>query len=93
LHTYSTTEAFERGILNTRREPHGEGHARMHLIGFDFALAGAPLLASFVQCIFAAAEEGFCALGLYDPVRALRVWSWSLETEKQRIGRIRNRPR
>ena len=79
LHTHSTTEAFERGILNTRREPHGEGHARMHLIGFDFALAGAVLLASFVQCIFAAAEEGFCALGLFDPVRALRVWSWSLD--------------
>jgi proteasome accessory factor A len=85
VHTLSTTEAFERGILNTRREPHGEDHARMHLIPFDYTLAGAAMLGSLVQCIFAAAEEGFCGLGLYDPVRALRIWSWSLDL---RTGRL-----
>lgn len=84
LQTLSTTEAFRRGILNTRREPHGELD-RLHLIGFDFSLISAALLATFVQCTLAAAEEGFCDLMLYDPVQALRAWSWHLDTQTGRL--------
>jgi hypothetical protein len=82
--TLSTTEAFRRGILNTRHEPHGE-LARLHLIGFDFALISAALLASYVQCSLAAAEEGYCDLILYDPVQALRTWSWNLNLETGKL--------
>jgi proteasome accessory factor A len=85
VHTQSTTEAFHRGLLNSRREPHGEGHERLHLIGFDYTIIGAALLCSFVQCLLAAAEEGYCGLILYDPVRALRQWSWNLDL---RTGRL-----
>ena len=69
-----TTVAFQRGLLNSRREPHGAAAERLHLIGFDFNLASAAPMASLVQCLLAAAEEGFCAsLQLYEPVRALRL--------------------
>ena len=81
----STTEAFRRGILNSRREPHGKGFQRLHIIGFDFCLLSTPLLASFVQTLLAAAEEDFCGLQLLDPVRALRVWSWGLDLESGRM--------
>lgn len=84
VQTLSTTEAFRRGILNTRREAHGELD-RLHLIGFDFALISAALLASFVQCALAAAEEGFCDLILYDPVQALRTWSWNMDVRSGRL--------
>lgn len=84
IHTLSTTEAFRRGILNTRREPHGDVD-RLHLIGFDFSLISAALLATYVQCLLAAAEEGFCGLILYDPVHAIRTWSWNLDL---RTGRL-----
>jgi len=84
LKTLSTTEAFRRGILNTRREPHGELD-RLHLIGFDFSLISAALLATYVQCALAAAEEGFCDLILYDPVEALRTWSWHFDTKTGRL--------
>ena len=79
LRTLDTTRAFGRGLLNTRREFHGREQARLHLIGFDYCLAAAPLLASLLQCTLAAAEEGFCELILADPVRALRMWSWTLD--------------
>jgi proteasome accessory factor A len=79
VHTQSTTDAFRRGLLNTRRESHGEKQDRLHLIGFDYSLVAAPLLCTYVQCLLAAAEEGYCGMILYDPVRALRTWSWNLD--------------
>jgi hypothetical protein len=79
IKTLSTTEPFVRGILNTRREAHGKGHDRLHLIGFDYCLLSSPLLFSLLQCILAAAEEGFCGMSLFDPVRALRAWSWNVD--------------
>lgn len=82
LSTYRTTEAYHRGLLNERQEAHALGQDRLHLIGFDFCLTGAALMASVVQCMLAAAEQGFCNLNLYDPVRALRSWSWSLDIGK-----------
>jgi proteasome accessory factor A len=76
----STTVAFQRGLLNTRHEPHGTAAERLHLIGFDFNLASAAPMASLVQCLLAAAEETSCALlQLYEPVRALRTWSWGID--------------
>jgi hypothetical protein len=81
----STTEAFLRGILNSRREPHGADVDRLHIIGFDFCLLSGPLLASFVQCLLAAAEEKFCGLQLLEPVRALRGWSWGLDLQSGRL--------
>ncbi|MGD0517930.1 MAG: proteasome accessory factor PafA2 family protein [Thermoguttaceae bacterium] len=77
--SHSTTVAFQRGLLNSRREPHGNDADRLHLIGFDFNLASAVLSAGFLQCVMAAAEEGFCGLQLYDPVHAARVWSWGMD--------------
>ncbi len=79
IKTLSTTEAFGRGILNSRREPHGVGHDRLHLIGFDFCPLSSALLFSLLQCVLAAAEEGYCGMNLYDPVRALRTWSWCMD--------------
>jgi hypothetical protein len=81
ISTLSTTEAFRRGILNSRREAHGTGFDRLHLIGFDFCLLSGALLFSFLQCLLAAAEESFCRLQLVDPVRALHTWSWGLDLE------------
>jgi len=83
--TSATTEAFRRGLLNDRREPHAQGQERLHLIGFDFALASAVLRCSFLQCVLAAAEEGFCDLIAYEPVRALHAWSWGLERTTGRL--------
>ncbi|MGE4001602.1 MAG: proteasome accessory factor PafA2 family protein, partial [Planctomycetaceae bacterium] len=81
----STTEAFQRGMLNSRREAHGKGVDRLHLIGFDLCLLSGPLLASFVQCLLAAAEENFCGLQLAEPVKALRRWSWGLDLSSGRM--------
>lgn len=83
--SHSTTEDFRRGLLNSRKEPHGKGHDRLHLISFDFNLASAALLGSFLQCMLAAAEEGFCGLSLLDPIRALRTWSWNLDLRSGRL--------
>lgn len=77
----STTEAFRRGMLNSRREPHGDGFERLHLIGFDFCLLSGALLCSFVQCLLAAAEEKFASLQLLEPVNALHGWSCGLDLE------------
>ncbi len=84
VHTLSTTEAFRRGLLNTRREPHGR-HDRLHLIGFDYCVLSAALMASFVQCVLAAAEEGFCGDLLYSPVDALHTWSHGLDLPTGRM--------
>ncbi len=79
--TLTTTEAYRRGILNSRREAHGSGFERLHLIGFDYCLQSSALLFSFLQCLLAAAEESFCQFQLVDPVRALHAWSWGLNLE------------
>jgi hypothetical protein len=81
----STTDAFRRGILNSRREAHGRHIDRLHIIGFDFCLPSSPLLCSFVQCVLAAAEEDFCGMQLLDPVRALRSWSWGLNLQTGKL--------
>ena len=83
--TKTTTEAYRRGLLNSRHEPHGTGQERMHLIGFDLGLASGALLYSTLQCCLAAAELGYGGLGLYDPVRAQRTWSHGLDL---RTGRL-----
>lgn len=79
LSTLPTTEAFRRGLLNERREAHSRVEDRLHLIGFDFSLAGSGLLTSMMQCALAAAEMGEGIESLVDPVRALRSWSWGLD--------------
>ena len=79
--TLATTEAFRRGLLNRRREAHGTGFDRLHMIGFDFCLSSSALLFSFLHCLLAAAEESFCQLQIIDPVRDLRSWSWGLDLE------------
>jgi len=84
--TLGTTTPFGRGLLNSRRENHGQGgHERMHLIGFDFAVLSEALLCTFLQCLLAAAEEGFCGLGLIDPLRAMRAWSWKIDLATGRL--------
>ncbi len=85
LVTLATTVAYGRGLLNSRRESHADGQERLHLIGFDFALAGAALLATFVQCALLAAEEGFSARALDAPVEALRRWSRGLDPVSARV--------
>jgi Pup amidohydrolase len=84
LDSLSTIVAFERGILNSRREGHSN-EERQHLINFDFSPLGARLRCSLVQAIFAAAEEGYCGLNLFDPVKALRTWSFSLDMQSGRL--------
>jgi hypothetical protein len=84
LDSLSTTVAFQRGILNSRREGFSS-QERQHLINFDFSPAGARLRACLVQMIFAAAEEGYCGLNLFDPVKALRTWSFSLDMQSGRL--------
>jgi proteasome accessory factor A len=86
LSTLATTTPFERGILNSRREAHASGEERLHLIGFDFTLAGAALLASFVQCVLLAAEEGTTRLALARPVEAVHHWSTGLDPVSGRVS-------
>jgi len=78
----STTTPFERGLLNTRREAHAAACDRLHLIGFDFALASAALLAAFVQACFAAAEAGYVGPVLLAPLQALHAWSLGFDQER-----------
>ncbi len=85
LTTLPTTFSYARGLLNTRREAHAQGEDRLHLIGFDLALASGALLASMLQCCLAAAELGFGGLGLYEPVRALTAWSHGLDVATGRL--------
>ncbi len=84
----STVEAFRRGILNARREPHAAESERLHLIGFDFALAGAAPLAAFLQSLLAASERGFVGPILWEPVHALRTWSWGLDLRAVRLNAV-----
>ncbi len=83
--TLSTTEPFKRGLLNRRKEPHGTGFERLHLIGFDLCLSSGAMLFSFLQCLLAAAEESYCKLQITDPVHAVRSWSWGLDLESGRM--------
>lgn len=85
LITLRTTEAFRRGVLNSRDEPHADDVARMHLIGFDLGPVSLALRCVLVQCLLAAAEKGFCGMILFDPVRALRSWSWGLDLRSCRV--------
>ena len=85
LRTLTTTTSYSRGFLNTRREAHARGQDRLHLIGFDLALASGALLASTLQCCLAAAELGFGGLVLYEPVRALTAWSHGLDATTGRL--------
>ena len=85
ISSVSTTEKFRRGILNSRREPHGRDVDRLHIIGFDLCLLSSPLVCSFVQCLLAAAEENYCGMQLLDPVRGLRLWAWGLDLETGRM--------
>ncbi|MCU0960160.1 MAG: proteasome accessory factor PafA2 family protein [Pirellulaceae bacterium] len=85
VQTLTTTEAFGRGLLNSRRERHGHEHERLHLICFDFCLLSAALMFSFVQCVLAAAEEGFCGLNVFDPLDALHTWSWQMDLATGRL--------
>jgi hypothetical protein len=82
LTSSSTTVAYQRGVLNSRREPHGRDQERLHLIAFDYQLASAALKCSFMQCLLAAAEEGYGGLSLREPIRALRTWSWNMDMRR-----------
>ena len=88
LATLPTTTSYSRGLLNTRREAHALGEDRLHLIGFDLALASGALLASTLQCCLAAAELGFAGLVLYEPVRALTAWSHGLEVTTGKLAGV-----
>jgi proteasome accessory factor A len=85
LISLETTIPFQRGLLNSRREPHVAGAERLHLIAFDYVLASAALRCSFLQCVVAAAEEGYSGLGLYDPLGAVRTWSWNLDLKTGKL--------
>ena len=86
MKTLSTTEAWRRGLLNTRRAPWCKDQDRLHLIGFDYSIVSAAMLCTFVQCVLAAAEEGYCRSNVYDPVRAMRTWSWGLDLGTGRMA-------
>ncbi len=86
LITLATTVPYARGLLNSRREPHSTGQERLHLIGFDFTLAGSALLASFLQCALLAAEEGFAGQALSSPVDAVQRWSRGLDPLTGRVS-------
>ncbi len=79
LRTISTTQAFGRGLLNGRREAHTTEHERLHLIAFDYDVLSSALLFSFLQCVLAAAEEGYCGPILRAPLDAMHAWSWQFD--------------
>ncbi len=85
LNSLSTTVAFARGILNSRRQGFSE-EERQHLINFDYSPLSARLRCVVVQALFAAAEEGYCGLNLLDPVKALRTWSFGLDMQSGRLA-------
>jgi len=94
LVTLSTTEAFNRGLLNRRDEPHtGDDQARLHLIAFDANLQPATILlrSGLLQLTLAALECGWfdAKLLLDDPVAAVRAWSWGFDA---RAGALRPPP-
>lgn len=83
--TLATTQAFARGLLNARREAHGKGIERLHLIGFDFSPIGSALMVSFVQCVLAAAELGHADHLLREPLQALHAWSLGFDAERGKL--------
>ena len=81
LVTLATTEAFNRGLLNSRDEPHAGGTtARLHLIAFDANLMPATIMmrSGLLQLAVTALELGWFdpRLLLDDPVAAVRAWSF-----------------
>jgi len=81
LVTLSTTEPYNRGLLNSRDEPHsGEGQARLHLIAYDANLQPASILirSGLIQLVVAALERGWfdASLLIDNPVEAVQAWSW-----------------
>ncbi len=60
-------------------------HDRLHLIGFDYSIISAALLGVFVQSLLTAAEAGYCGLIVYDPLQAMRNWSWGLDMATGRM--------
>jgi len=86
--THSTTQAYKRGLLNSRQEGHGAAHERLHLISTDFALVGAALEGAVVQGVLAAAEDDCCALGLLDPVLAMLQWSWGFDPATRTVPTV-----
>lgn len=87
LTSLDTTRAFKRGITNSRRQGFSD-QERQHLINFDFAPISARLRCCLVQMIFAAAENGFCGLNLFDPLNALRTWSFGLDLETGKLPEV-----
>ena len=83
--TMATTQAFARGLLNARREAHGTGIERLHLIGFDFSPIASALMVSFVQCVLAAAELGHAGQLLSEPLQALHAWSLGFDAERGKL--------
>jgi Pup-ligase protein len=82
LVTLATTEAFNRGLLNSRDEAHaGSRAARLHLIAFDANLMPATIMmrSGLLQLAVAALELGWfdARLLLDDPVAAVRAWSFA----------------
>ncbi len=80
LVTLSTIEPFNRGLLNSRDEPHAAGDlARLHLIAFDASLQPATIVlrSGLMQLVVAALQCGWfdAALLLDDPVSAVKTWS------------------
>lgn len=88
VQTLATTTKWQRGLLNSRREAHCTDHERLHLIGFDYSILAAALLASFLQCALAAAEIGFCKFNLVDPLRAMHDWSWNLDPRTGKLPAV-----
>ncbi len=80
LVTLATTEAYNRGLLNRRDEPHADDRvARLHLIAFDANLMPATILmrSGLIQLVVTALDQGWfnSDLLLDDPVAAVGVWS------------------
>jgi proteasome accessory factor A len=78
--TLTTTEPFNRGLLNRRDEPLADDPlARLHLIAFDANLMPATILlrSGLLQLVLAALELGWfdSRLLLDDPVEATQTWS------------------
>jgi proteasome accessory factor A len=86
LVTLSTTEPFNRGLLNSRDESHARAdQARLHLIAFDANLQPATIVlrSGLIQLVVAALESGWfdAALLLDDPVAAVQAWSWGFDPQ------------
>jgi proteasome accessory factor A len=97
LVTLATTEAFNRGLLNSRDEPHADGEwARLHLIAFDANLQPAAIFmrTGLAQLFLAALDTGWFNpdLLLDDPVAAAFAWSAGFDLESGRFSPAARRP-